>query len=274
MGRRPTRDVTELDVASAAEFGIPLKEVIDLMIAAVNIARTGDGKVVARLERQELESRLVVALGWPPEQVSSVVGQLTLMHRPDFLSPPAPFTKRDVYPWKFIRALSYLRRPFVAIPVGDSTMVMWGPRHVYVAARYLLAICYSGRLPAKTPEMRGAMSASNDRRGKEFNDEVASVLGKDTKRVVRSRATTFGSLRLPKEFGDIDVLAVDEAEHVVRVIECKDLALARTPDELSNQLTAMLPRSGHEDGSSDNQAQEARSMGERESARNLDPPWR
>ena len=54
-------------------------------------------------------------------------------------------------------------------------------------------------------------------------------------------------LRLPKHFGDIDVLAVDRAKRVVRVIECKDLALVRTPDELSNQLATFVPSHARDD---------------------------
>jgi hypothetical protein len=44
---------------------------------------------------------------------------------------------------------------------------------------------------------------------------------------------------MPRELGDLDVLVIEPAKHRVTVIECKDLALARTPQELSTQLEAL-----------------------------------
>jgi hypothetical protein len=82
------------------------------------------------------------------------------------------------------------------------------------------------------------MSELNDERGYQFNSTVAALLKRDG-RIVEPRERKFGSLKMPRELGDIDVLVVDPANRFVTVIECKDLALARTPQELSSQLEAL-----------------------------------
>ncbi|HUF09514.1 MAG TPA: hypothetical protein VMO47_09350 [Rhodothermales bacterium] len=51
---------------------------------------------------------------------------------------------------------------------------------------------------------------------------------------------------MPKDLGDIDVLLIDPLSHRIQVTECKDLALARTPDELAHQLQALLPKDKHD----------------------------
>jgi hypothetical protein len=96
--------------------------------------------------------------------------------------------------------------------------------------------------------MRGEMSAFNNQRGKAFNESVAAVLEQVSARRVRARVTSVGTLKIPNDLGDVDVLTVDPEDRLVRVIECKDLALARTPDELSNQLSALLPTDDRDEG--------------------------
>jgi hypothetical protein len=111
-------------------------------------------------------------------------------------------------------------------------------RHLFHSTGYLATICINGRLSATTSEMRSAMSELNDERGYQFNVTVAAVLKRDD-RIVEPRKRTFGSLKMPGELGDLDVLVIEPAKHRVAVIECKDLALARTPQELANQLEGL-----------------------------------
>jgi hypothetical protein len=68
--------------------------------------------------------------------------------------------------------------------------------------------------------------------------DFPAVLKRDG-RIVEPRKRAFGSLKMPRELGDLDVLVIDPAKHRATVIECKDLALARTPQELATQLEAL-----------------------------------
>jgi hypothetical protein len=237
--------LVELEAGTTAEFGASLQEFFDLMIAAVEIPRLA-GRSVAIMPRAAVVERLGGSLEWPAEKVDRMIEQLTLSARTDFMVPAAPFTRRDVYPWKFSRSLSYLRRPFILVSRGGVPTLIWGFRHMFQAAGYLGAICANGRLIARTPEMKAVISRFNDRRGKQFNDTVAEVLEENEHLIVRKRVTTIGRSKLPNDLGDIDVLVVDARAHRIRAIECKDLALARTPDELAHQLEALFEHDDHD----------------------------
>jgi hypothetical protein len=170
-----------------------------------------------------------------------------MVPRQDFLVPERPFKPRDVYPWKFGRPLSYLRRPFLRVRRDGHEELMSGFRHLFHAAGYLGMICVQGRLVANSPEMRTAISEMNDIRGERFTDDVAKLISRQG-RIVRVRISEFGEVRMPSERGDIDVLAIDRADKVLTAIECKDLALARTPQELANQLEGLMRGADNSEG--------------------------
>lgn len=66
-------------------------------------------------------------LGWTNAKVEHAQQQLTLRPRSDFVGVEAPFGKEDVYPWRFNRALSYLRRPLVLRVNADAEQLVWEP---------------------------------------------------------------------------------------------------------------------------------------------------
>jgi hypothetical protein len=118
---------------------------------------------------------------------------------------------------------------------------------MFQSTGHLATICVNARLSASTPQMRSVMSELNDERGYLFNSKVAELLKREG-RVVESRKRKFGSLKMPRELGDIDVLVIEPAKRQVTAIECKDLALARTPQELSSQLEGLMGGAEHSQG--------------------------
>ncbi len=166
--------------------------------------------------------------------------------RADFLNPPRPFQKEDVYPWRYNRALSYLRRPLLLRVRGDVTDVLWGPRQVYSCHVNLVGLCMTGRLRAKSSAMKEFIGRLLNRQGESFNDEVAEVLSRDTRLIVRPRLKKIPALRGQLEqHGDIDVFVIDRGMAAVYVLECKDLEGARTPFEMGNELTAFFKGTKH-----------------------------
>jgi hypothetical protein len=245
-GDGPTGVLERFAEASTAEFGATLAEFFDVMIAAVDIPRLSRHSV-GLLTRAELMDQVATTLSWSTDKVARIIDQITMVPRRDFLVPGAPFKARDVYPWKFGRALSYLRRPLLQISQDGHERLMWGFRHLFHAAGYLGMICVQGRLVASSPEMRTAISEMNGVRGDQFTDEVAKLIERPG-RIVRVRISDFGDVRMPSERGDIDVLAVDQATKTLTAIECKDLALARTPQELANQLEGLMRGADNSEG--------------------------
>jgi len=94
--------------------------------------------------------------------------------------------------------------------------------------------------------MKTLVSRHANREGEAFNDEVANRLEQVPKMVVRRRVKKVGSggqaIQPP---GDIDVLAFNTLTRTIYVLECKNLAFARTPFELASELRGLTESTPH-----------------------------
>jgi hypothetical protein len=141
-------EVVELDEATFQEFGLPLSEISDFMGELVNVAF--DHRRVVVLEFRELREKLGKRLSWPDDKVSKCLELFSLFPRDDYLRPPDPHRRRDLEPWNFNRSMSYLRKPLV----HRDGSVLYGYRNVIGAREYLIDLCLSGRLHARTDRMK------------------------------------------------------------------------------------------------------------------------
>jgi len=228
----------ELDVAAEAEWGLTMTELAELHGELVAAAGRRS-MVVSVAPRAELVEELAVALGITRARVERGIDMLTSGPRPDFLNPPRPFTRRDVYPWRFNRELSYIRRPLLLRKTDNDEDVVWGPRHVDAAGRQLLMLVMTERLKARSKTMRRLMTRLRQEETAEFVQEVGRQCA-DAGMLVRTNVRKIAGRKITKpdgdDAGDVDVLAADPVEHVVHVLESKDLEGARTPAELHNEL--------------------------------------
>lgn len=236
-----------VEIATTKEFGHSLSELVSLMVEAANIGKEIDPGI-ACLPFTELVGRLTSELGWGRDKVTDALNLLSLEPRADFLKPPAPHRREDVYPWRYNRSLSYVRRSFLRRERDGVEEVLWGTRNLYNAWNYLVHLCQQGRLQAKSVEMRQLIADFNIERGKKFNDRVAELFEQNPKLIVRRRVKKVNKHRLitPEgdDLGDIDVLTVDARKKRVTAIECKDLAIARTPYEMGSEVKNLFR--GHE----------------------------
>lgn len=232
--------VEKLNQASIGEFGASFDHFIDIIMEGANISIDTEQPVV-RIPKTELIEQLSRRCNFDQAEVALIVDRLTLSPRPTFLDPPAPFRKSDVYPWKFGRELSLIRRPFLVNP-SDGTLV-FGRRQTIKSAQVLADRYLSGRLDAKTPVMRSLMATITHEIGEGFNDKVATTLEEGYELSVKKRVRRVGRLRCSDEegdIGDIDVLAADSRAKTLYVIECKDFRRAATPRELRNELDQLF----------------------------------
>ncbi len=229
-----------IDAATAQEFGCSMTDLQTLLATAWIISEDLDPGVVC-LPLEAFLDRLASRLTWPREHIQRTLELLSLVPRQEFLAPPAPYKQAEVYPWRFNRQLSYLRRPFVWRERNGAVEILWGNRHLYRSMFYLNDLCFSGRLSAqaRTPEMQRLMSQFLNQRGEAFNDQVADFLAQHagTGVIVERRVKAIGELRRQKgPPGDIDVLVIDPGERRVWVIECKDFSAAHMPHQIANEL--------------------------------------
>ncbi|HXM36341.1 MAG TPA: hypothetical protein VN920_14200 [Pyrinomonadaceae bacterium] len=240
------RRLAALNTAAIAEFGFSMSEQLDFVVAAINLGREINPGA-AKLSRSDFLVRISATMNQAPERVSSILDMLLLTPRSSFLKPSEPYRTEDVYPWRFNRQLSYLRRPFLLRHRHEnnppSEEILWGIRHLEGCWKNILGLCTQGRLKANSSQMIQLMGAFNRERGKRFNNQVAEVFKTNPNLIVRTGVRKIGSLKLldqEGDLGDIDVLVLDRKKKRLFLVECKDLAQARTPHEMSSELTNLF----------------------------------
>jgi hypothetical protein len=227
----------EVEAATQAEFGFPLSKLVELLSFAIEMGL--QNPPIVRMRYEDAVAAFATRDGWDRQQVEAALE--IFLHRPrgNFLRPGNGYRPEDVYPWRYGRRLSYLRRPFL-VEEQDGTRLVWGHRHMKEAHLYLLQTCFGGRMQATSDAMKALVSRYANQEGEAFNDEVADRLAEKRALVVHRRVkkigTGRGSIQPP---GDIDVLVIDEERGRIYVLECKDLAFARTPFELAAELRAL-----------------------------------
>ena len=89
--------------------------------------------------------------------------------------------------------------------------------------------------------MKRLMSGLTSAESEAFNDRVADEMerlgGLIVKRRVKKAGPPGGRFDPP---GDIDVLVVNRKNRTLFLVECKELALARTPREMANELDTLF----------------------------------
>ena len=233
--------VVDLDSAFEGEFGLSLTELIWLMSDIYVLGSEQEGPT-KRLTANEMIKNLSKSLDWEESKIKTGIDLLALDSRNDFLKPPGEGAE-EVYPWRFNRAWSYLRRPLVRTKCEPELLILWGNRHIIQAMNYLRQLCLSGRIKTKSVELKRVTGTWREQEAKAFEQSVAAIISDLTGVQAKVRFRKLGKLKLfagGKNLGDIDVLAAVPSARVVLVVECKDLALARTPAEIKNQLESLV----------------------------------
>jgi hypothetical protein len=230
------------ETAFLAEYGFSATHLGDVFYVLRDLASDGEGSLALRA-RAGLIAECVQMRQVPAETVDLILAVLTLEPRANFLKPPTPFAREDVYPWRFSRDLSLLARPLVRR--GDN--LVWGRRAVNLSAQHLLQQLATGRLRASSLLMQNLRSDISRASGKAFEAKVATRVA-ELGLPVKARATKVSGIRIsvPKgTLGDVDVLAADANAKVIWAIECKAFAMARTPWEIRQELMKFInPRTG------------------------------
>ena len=231
----------DLDVATEAEFGINMTDLGFLIeeFLSLGLEMDREPKLIARAAAL---TTIETNLGWPREKIELGLENLTLSQRAEFVPDGQEV---DVYPWRFNRELSYVRRPILVMGAADADQnLLWGTRHLDRVGPNTLSLIQSGRLKARSPEMRHYVGSMRSLKGEAFNDLVADALQALDHLIVRRRVTRLGRLRIERSpaepMGDLDVLVVDQSRRRIYALETKDFEQARTPAELRNEIDNLV----------------------------------
>jgi hypothetical protein len=220
-------------------MGFSMTELFDFLAALSAAAESHEGTYGA-VPCDVLEQELADELGWSMGRVQDAITLHVLAPRESFLPAPPGFTNTELWPWRFNRNLSYMRRPLLRRPSSGGDEYVWGLRQPERAGRYLFDLIFTERLRARSAPMKNLMTRLRQHETKAFVSRVADVLrasgipvDTNVKKVAGERMRRANN----QDIADVDVLAADPQSLVIYAFECKDLAGARTPAELHNELS-------------------------------------
>ena len=237
--------IIELDRVFPDEFGVTFSE-LRLFLQEICLEGEEQAGLAKMLRIEDLVLMLSDSLDWSEEKVRSVLQFMTMTSREDFFSPKEG-RAADVYPWRFNRALSCLRRPLFLVTYGHSAWIMWGNRHVRHALDYLYNLCVTGRIKVKSGPFKNSVVSWRQEAAAEFQSTVRKQIEEITSFPARCAVQKIGKRKLEKcglPLGDIDVLGAIPHARIILAIECKDLSFARSPAEIRNQLDDLLGKNG------------------------------
>jgi hypothetical protein len=232
----------ELDAAFLAawmeEFGTSFDDMRRFIEAFEDMGAHANQPVL-RLSKSELASVKWDGKALPPEPTSSIIEALLLKPRSRWRETPTGYDDKDRQPWRFRRRLSVLRKPLIQIDDGADPIILVAPGLLRAGFVYMAGGFLRGDFPAwqLKPLMQSWAGAESDRRGKQFNAEVAARLrdlgwqAESEVAVTRLLAKGFD-----RNYGDVDVVAWRPESGRVAIIECKDVQLRKTYGEIAEQL--------------------------------------
>lgn len=231
-----------IDGAARHEWGFTVTAMAEVLAEAMNLSLAADQPVI-EMESSDFIERVSSASGHDSGVVSRVLNELTLTKRDDFLAPPEPYKAADVYPWRFNRHLSLLRKPFIRRLAADAEHLIFGRRAIYESGHYLMELISTSRLRPASREMAVLMGQFSAERGADFNERVAveleAIIGgqvrRNVRKIVGNRIAAEG-----RDIGDVDVLGAQVATSTIWAIECKALAGSRTPHEIASEMRDLL----------------------------------
>ena len=140
--------------------------------------------------------------------------------------------------------MSYLRRPFLLRQKNNKVEIIGGIRHLYEVQRYLIQLCLTGKLQAESKEMKKVISQITIQTEEDFNNKIADWFKKDSTLIVCWQVKKIGEIKIEEEkgkpLGDIDVLVADPKNLCIKMVECKNFSMARTPNQMKNELDELF----------------------------------
>ncbi|PKQ29663.1 MAG: hypothetical protein CVT60_04190 [Actinobacteria bacterium HGW-Actinobacteria-10] len=225
----------QMDAALRAELGLNMQLLLDVVDDLSELAWSASSGL-GLLPEEELIERVARAGRVSVSAARRLVDRLALRPRDAFADPPEGLDRNDVLPWRVGRRYSYIVRPFICAESGGTTMVHWGPRHLFSSVRQTLFQVAQGRFRGQSEEMTSFQGRLKHLRGEQFSDQVARLLHALPNVDVIPRFKGWANCRLPHELGDIDVLAADHKAGILWAIECKSFEMTIVPADLQNDI--------------------------------------
>jgi len=239
-GSAQSPDTMSLEEAFLAEFGVTASELAQISAELIELSR-GNNRQISTWTSESLVAHLHETLTWSEEKLQAAMKLLSLGPLENY---PPTANLADSYPWRFSRDRSSVRRPLLDRTSDDVLEIVWGPRAVYRAGRYLLDQILADRIGSKSKPMQQFIADARKVVAAAFQHEVADLFKSAENCDVLENVKKIGKLRLTRskgeDIGDIDVFVIDHASKLLLAIEVKDFEFARTPVELKHELDKLF----------------------------------
>ncbi|WID99675.1 hypothetical protein QO058_30200 (plasmid) [Bosea vestrisii] len=231
------------------EIGLTILAVATIAFALQSIAGERSSEVTC-LRQSALTAAVIEMTGRLGHAVTSseidrFIAAFGLPTRSAWDKPPPDFTANDIFPWFYERRLSLMTRPLLVLSGEDDPEIMFGVRQVRMGSDYAMLLLEMGiwdKARLRSPAAKEYMDTEVARRGRAFEDKIASIFAKGGwtphKSIPMAR---FGA---SKKLGEIDVLAVSANGKTWVVVECKWFGAARTPREVAAWMQDFHGRDG------------------------------
>lgn len=169
------------------------------------------------------------------DKIRKIVDKFSLKPRESFLKVDKPYSKEDVYPWRFNRELSFTRKPLIL----NGENIIWGNRNVSNSVYFLFDLISNGKLKAHSLEMKQYISKVNENRGKNFNNMIFSYISKFPDIIVDKNVSKVNKEKIvdlnKDTLGDIDVFCIIPKNKKIILIETKNFNSVKNYYELYNE---------------------------------------
>lgn len=188
------------------------------------------------------------------ENTEKVLNAFCLWPRTKWEDVPRGFKKADLYPWRFGRQLSLVRRPLVQLDNTSNPQYVISPGLFGISIALTISRYFEAEIDAtqcKSASMKRWIDDETNRSGLAFEKEVFEKMrsmGYEARHGAKVTALVNDSL--DQDYGDVDVLAWKPDGNTLLVIECKNLRFAKTPNDIAEQLnrfSGQVTKSGERD---------------------------
>jgi hypothetical protein len=223
--------------ALRAEWGANFVETFQFSQALFMIALQGTESVISIPFEQLVNQIEAFNFGFSKEQIRTLLEQFSYISRTKMMEPPQGYEKSDLFPWRYNRLLSLMRRPLIRYLVDGVDTFTFGARTTVRCFETLLRNITVGAIAYRSPEMRALMGKINNIRGSEFNKRCEKWFKANSSFVVDNNVAIRpgGKIEAASNLGDVDVLLVDRQKQILYSIECKDVNFAKEPHQMNTE---------------------------------------
>jgi hypothetical protein len=234
------------DEAFLADWGVSYTELLGTIKSLLYMGAEKETSVVV-MQKSEFIAHFLAGSAFDEEKIERLLGLITLKERKDFLTPPEGFKAEDVFPWKYNREFSVIKRPVVEFTDKGKTMLIWGIRNAETSGRQINQLLHHGRLKYGKEKINSLLGERNEVLGKDFRktafDWFKSLPGLQVWdfEVTIDKA---GHLTADKNYGDIDILVFDPQTNIAYNVECKRTHQAKNIHEMKTEMDSYFGRDG------------------------------